>query len=296
VLSEVPEAWAEAVGAWREMNTPLSPIHPADEYALYQSLVGAWPPELAPDDETGVLTLRDRLEGWLIKALREAKERSDWNDPDHEYEGRAKSFLRGALRPACPFVATLSDFVRGIEPAAAANGLAQLLVKLTAPGIPDIYQGTETIDLSLVDPDNRRPVDFAALASALEREPSAKMRVLQRALALRARHPDLFARGRYHPLAVEGELARHVLAFGRVLGKRLSITVIGRHLGQRLLSAENVVLPSQSWANTAIILPRSWRALPLRDPLCDVEISVNDGRLLLAPFLSRSPVALLSTG
>ena len=162
--------------------------------------------------------------------------------------------------------------------------------------MPDLYQGTEIWDLSLVDPDNRRPVDFAALARALEGELPAKLKILRRALALRARHPDLFARGRYHPLAVEGELARHVLAFGRVLGKRLSITVIGRHLGQLLISAENVVLSSQSWANTAIALPRSWRALQLYDLLGDAEVSVNDGRLLLAPFLSRSPVALLSTG
>ena len=295
VLSEVPEAWAAAVGAWRDMNAPLPPIHPADEYALYQSLVGTWPPELAPDDATGLRTLGDRMEGWLTKALREGKERSDWNDPDHEYEGRALSFLREALRPARPFVAAVSDFIRRIEPAAAANGLAQLLVKLTAPGIPDLYQGTEKPDFSLVDPDNRRPVDFVALARALEGELPAKLKILRRALALRARHPDLFARGRYHPLAVEGELARHVLAFGRVLEKRLSITVVGRHLGQLLISAENVVLPSQSWANTAIALPRSWGALPLRDLLCDAEVSVNDGRLSLAPLLSRSPVALLST-
>ena len=296
VLSEVPEAWGEAVGAWRDMNAPLPPIHPADEYALYQSLVGAWPPELAPDDEAGLLTLRDRLEGWLTKALREGKERSDWNDPDHEYEGRARSFLREALRPARPFVAALSDFVRRLEPAAAANGLAQLLVKLTAPGVPDLYQGTENPDFSLVDPDNRRPVDFVALACALEGELPAKLKILRRALALRARHPDLFARGCYHPLAAEGELARHVLAFGRVLGKRLSITVVGRHLGQLLISAECVVLPPQSWANTAIALPCSWRALPLHDLLCDAEVSVNNGRLSLAPLLSCSPVALLSTG
>ena len=139
-------------------------------------------------------------------------------------------------------------------------------------------------------------MDFAALATALEGEPPAKMRVLQRALALRARHPDLFARGRYHPLAVDGELAGHVLAFGRLLGSRFSITVIGRHLGRILIEAERVVLSPQSWANTAIALPRSWRALPLHDLLCDAEVSVVDERLLVAPLLSRSPVALLSTG
>ena len=191
---------------------PVAAVHPADEYALYQSLVRR-PPQLAPDDESGLLTLQDRLQGWLIKALREGKERSDWNDPDHEYEGRALSFLREALQPACPFVAALSGFVRRLEPAAAANSLAQLLVKLTAPGIPDLAQGAG----ARFQPSRSRQSAACRFRGSGTRpggRVASEAESLRRALALRARRPDLFARGRYHPLAVEGDLPATCLRSG----------------------------------------------------------------------------------
>ena len=299
VLSEVPEEWEAVVTAWRELNASLSLIHPADEYAFYQSLVGAWPLELRVDDGAGVAELRARLQGWLLKALREGKERSDWNDPNSDYEKRAVGFLRASMTAGSEFLSAVAAFVARINAPAIANSLAQLLVKLTSPGIPDIYQGTEFNELSLVDPDNRRAVDFGSRVLALA-EPQggpreAKLAVLRGTLSLRARHPDLFSRGRYHPLPVEGSLARHVLAYGRVDGERIAITVITRLLGRDLLGAAASALDEASWGDTSIALPRAWPRLPWRDLFSGATVETEAGHLRLAPLLSRSPVALVAT-
>ena len=163
---------------------------------------------------------------------------------------------------------SVADFVRWINPAAQANTLGQLLLKLTSPGVPDIYQGTEFLDLSLVDPDNRRSVDFAARMRALaepeEHLESTKLEILRAALALRGRQPDLFARGRYHPLAVEGAKSSNVLAYGRVDGERVAITVITRLLGSELVRVGTSVLEASAWGDTMIVLPRDWHRLPWR--------------------------------
>jgi malto-oligosyltrehalose synthase len=290
VLSELPGEWERAVTHWHALNAALPRIHPADAYAFYQSLVGAWPPALRADDAAGLATLAERLEGWLVKSLREGKERSDWNDPDADYEERARAFARTSLAPRSAFAAAVAAFVLEIEVPATANSLGQLLLKLTGPGIPDIYQGTEDWDGSLVDPDNRRPVDFAAraraLAEATETGTLSKLTVMSHALRLRAEQPDLFARGRYYPLAVEGPRAAHVLAFGRVDGERVAITLV-----TRLVAA----LPAQAWADTTIRLPRAWQGLPWRDRLTGLGVEIRDGHLPLAPLLQRAPVALLAT-
>ena len=272
------------MAAWRGLNAALPAIHPKDEYTLYQSMVGAWPAELAPDDAAGLERLRERLEGWLLKSLREAKERSDWNEPDQAYEQRALGFLRSMLSPGGALPQAVGSFVRRIAPAGLANSLAQLLLKLTAPGVPDIYQGTELWDFSLVDPDNRRPVDFALRARLLA-EPGPeghgpKLDLLARGLALRARCPELFARGRYHPLAIEGTLAPNLLAFGRVMGEQVAITVVARRLGRELVAAGTPALGQEAWRDTTLPLPRSWWTLGLRDQLLqEAELEVRDGPL-----------------
>jgi len=301
VLSELPEEWASTVATWRGLNAVLPAIHPKDEYMLYQSMVGAWPTELAPDDAAGLERLGERLERWLLKSLREAKERSDWNEPDQAYEQRALGFLRSMLSPGGALPQAVGSFVRRIAPAGLANSLAQLLLKLTAPGVPDIYQGTELWDFSLVDPDNRRPVDFALRARLLA-EPGPeghgpKLDLLARGLALRAQCPELFARGRYHPLAIEGTLAPNLLAFGRVMGEQVAITVVARRLGRELVAAGTPALGQEAWRDTTLPLPRSWWTLGLRDQLLqEAELEVRDGRLALAPLLAKQPVALLATG
>jgi malto-oligosyltrehalose synthase len=290
VLSELPAEWERAVTAWHALNGALPAIHPADEYAFYQSLIGAWPPGLQADDGPGLSALVGRLEGWQIKALREGKQRSDWNDPDQDYEARATAFLRQSLAPGSAFAVAVSAFVAEIEAPALANSLGQLLVKLTAPGVPDIYQGTEWWDASLVDPDNRRPVDFVTraqqLAEAAEAGVSSKLTLMARALRLRAEQPDLFARGRYHPLAVSGPCAEQVLAFGRVEGQRVALTIATRLLARGV---------PQAWSGTIIELPREWHDLRWRDRLAGHGVGIVAGSLPLEPLLRQAPVALLAT-
>ena len=241
-----------------------------------------------------------RLEGWLLKSLREGKERSDWNEPDAPYERRAVGFLRSALTAGGDFAQAAFGFVRRIAPAGLANSLAQLLLKLTVPGVPDIYQGTELGDFSLVDPDNRRPVDFA-LRSRLLAEGGwdahgPKLYLLARGLALRAGRPELFARGRYHPLAVEGPRAINVLAFGRVLDEQVVIALISRRLGRELAAVGAPVLGQDAWQDTTVTLPHSWWELGFHNQLRQGRAEIDGGRLALSPLLGRLPVALLATG
>ncbi|MDP9366041.1 MAG: malto-oligosyltrehalose synthase, partial [Chloroflexota bacterium] len=234
VLSELPREWRAALNRWARLNrrhkTRIggrpAPDR-ADEYLLYQTLLGAWPDEAEGRDGA---EFADRIVAYLEKATREAQRRTDWTNPDEAYEEATRRFVRALLDPETggPFLEDLASLRATVVHAGAFNALAQLLLKLSAPGVPDLYQGTELWDLSLVDPDNRRPVDFAerarlarALArrrttSALARELVAtkadgriKLYLAQRALACRRERPDLFADGEYVPLAARGERAEH---------------------------------------------------------------------------------------
>ena len=282
VLSELPAEWERAATGWRELNGRLPAIHPADEYALYQSLVGAWPTDLRADDAAGLAALADRLEGWLLKALREGKQRSDWNDPDQDYERRAVGFLRGSLAPGGAFAAEVAAFVARLAAPAQANSLGQLLLKLTAPGVPDIYQGTELWDGSLVDPDNRRPVDFADLAS---REGPPKLALIEQVLRLRTDHPHLFSRGSYRPLSAAGRHADAVLAFARVHGTEVAVTLTTRLTASR----------GDRWDDTALVMPGEWHGRGWQDRLQGGPVRLDGDRVLLDPLLGTSPVALLTT-
>ncbi|MEK0085680.1 malto-oligosyltrehalose synthase [Benzoatithermus flavus] len=309
VLSEQPEAWAEAVRGWRQLNAPLrrgSPaIHAKDEYMLYQSLLGAWPAEPAPIDREALGALRERLAGWLRKALREGKERSDWNDPNEAYEGAAQAFLAAILDPdrSRPFLEAFGGFVARLAPIGAADSLVQLVLKLTTPGVPDIYQGTELWDLSLVDPDNRRPVDFAQRQRLLDDDTppadlagrwadgAVKARLLALLLAMRARAPDLFAQGAYQALAVEGEKSGHALAFARYHGDATLIVVVGRRLAG--LVDGNLRIAPDAWGDGSVVLPPAWHDLVFADVLGSGSTAPRDGRLRLADLLTQLPVALL---
>jgi (1->4)-alpha-D-glucan 1-alpha-D-glucosylmutase len=213
VLSEMPDEWAAAVERLSALRPDVPDPHAA--YFFYQTVVGAWP--LEPD----------RAWAYLEKSVREAKRRTSWTRPDAAYEEALRAFVTGALGDPA-FRAEVERFLSRILPAAQRNALAQTLIKLTAPGVGDIYQGTELWDLSLVDPDNRRPVDFdtrrrllaeldgaerdAILARMDEGLP--KLWVIRQALRVRARRPEAFA-GAYRPLEVEGPQASHVVAFVR---------------------------------------------------------------------------------
>lgn len=208
VLSTIPARWREVVIRWEAMADALvQGVDRGDRYMLFQSLLGAWP-NGEPDDD-----FAQRIAAWQIKALREAKLRSSWEEPDEDYEGRANDLAR-ALIGHSPFTSTMTDFLDEIGVAAERNSLVQLALRCTVPGVPDTYQGTEFPDLSLVDPDNRRPVDYGARSAALT-DPPRKMRLLIDLLRLRKAFPALFERGSYEPAIVTGDQADAVLAFER---------------------------------------------------------------------------------
>lgn len=306
VLSELPEEWSAAARGWRAQSAPIRPerLHPKDEYTLYQALVGAWPHDLRPTDADGLKALCGRVQGYLTKALREGKERTSWLDQDQEYENAVLDFAAALLDPArsgdC--LTGLSRFVARTAPAGMANALAQLLLKLTSPGVPDIYQGTELWDLSLVDPDNRRPVDWQLREKVLA-QPSAdwasgavKLEVMAKALAVCREMPALFAAGDYLPLQLAGPRAEHAFAFARRQGDGIAITVVGRHLARLIEGGDQPRIEPARWEDTALILPEPFANAALRDRLRDTRHTASNGRLALAAILAELPVALLTGG
>jgi (1->4)-alpha-D-glucan 1-alpha-D-glucosylmutase len=311
VLSEFPDEWERAVRRWLELNAPHRRLgdapmpSPGDEAMLYQMIVGAW-----PTDELDVRDYTERLAGWQLKALREAKLATDWTAPNLEYEDAARSFLYTIMADD-GFVADASAFARRIGPAGAVNGLAQTLLKLTVPGVPDIYQGAEFWDLSMVDPDNRRPVDFKRRCEALGADASpvglaggwrdgrVKQAVIRRALALRREVPELFARGEYQPLEVSGPLAAHTVAFQRSHGDAFCIVVVPR-LASRLLGLPNsangtsITIPADVWRSTTMHLPEDVTGRRLRDRISGRQLGPRDRHLSLETILAEFPVALLT--
>ena len=235
VLSELAQDWAQAVERWIAASTPqcandAGNLMPAagDLAILFQTLVGAWPPGLDIADRSGLAVFAERVAAWQRKALREAKLQTDWSAPNESYERAAADFLAWLFTGPSALLGEIASFAQRIAAAGAAKGLAQLLVKLTAPGVPDIYQGCEYWDFSLVDPDNRSAVDFAARQKSLRagaplhqlvadwKTGHLKQLVIARLLALRKKVPGLFASGKYVPLQVYGPHAEDLVAFARV--------------------------------------------------------------------------------
>ena len=225
VLTELPAEWAEQVREWRRLlrgSMPSdAPLDANDEYYFYQSLLGAWPPELcdAPElDERALRTFAERLRGAMTKAVREAKRHSTWAAPDERYEGAVSALVDAALTPASAFLAQFTPFASRIARLGVHNSLLQVALKLTAPGVPDLYQGTELWDFSLVDPDNRRRVDFAHRAGvARNRREERRAGSRRRAHALAA----ALAR-RQHQARRDARVARAPRARGgAVRGRRL---------------------------------------------------------------------------
>jgi len=315
VLSEIPAEWEAALSRWMRLNAPLKrdldgpAPDAADEVMLYQTIIGAWPLDLSVDDRDGLLAFRDRVAAWQEKALREAKRHSGWAVPNEAYEQAAQDFLTAVLDPDRParVVQELHDFVQRLAPHGALNSLSQTLLRLTSPGIPDLYQGTEFWDFSLVDPDNRRPVDYAARSRALDaavqpehlvqfwRDGRIKQAVLHRALALRAAHPVLFGEGTYVPLRVEGAAADHIVAFLRQHADQTVMSVVSRLTATHRLHPELSINPA-FWAASFLAMPRSLHGRRfgqvLRPDGGDVAVPSN-GRLGLGQLLATLPVALL---
>jgi (1->4)-alpha-D-glucan 1-alpha-D-glucosylmutase len=267
VLTEVPREWHAAVQRWSAAGSrhwrPPGPDR-AIEYLLWQALVGAWPIDV------------DRLTAYVAKAAREAAVHTRWVDGDPAYDDALVAFVHGVLDDE-EIYADVAAFVARIEPAATANSLGQKLVQLTMPGVPDVYQGCERVDLSLVDPDNRRPVDFLARRQLLRAGTDTKLHVVATALRARRDHTDCFAPGAaYEPLPADGPAADHVIGFVR--GGH--IVTIATRLSERLAAAGG-------WGETALSLPvADWTDLL-------TGRAYDGGRHEVRHLLEVSPVALL---
>lgn len=271
VLSQVPSLWTEFLARW-EVAAP-SP-DPATGQFLWQNIFGVWPVG-GPERGKGADELRARLHAYAEKAIREAAWHTSWNDPDTAFEEGVHRWIDTILDG--PVAGQLTELVAQLNPHAASDALGQKLLALTVPGIPDVYQGTELWDDSLVDPDNRRAVDYAARRAALDGLQHPKIRVVTTALQLRRNHPDTFLRGDYIPVLAEGDAAEHVIAFRRG-GEGHDVLVAVTRWTVRL--AEN------GWGNTVVPLPDgSWT-----DSLSG---AVASGPTSAAELFADLPVVLL---
>jgi (1->4)-alpha-D-glucan 1-alpha-D-glucosylmutase len=312
VLSVMPDEWGQAVARWMELNAPHRRLtdgpmpSPGDEVMLYQMIVGAWPTELRGADAKGLHEFTERLAAWQLKAMREAKLVTDWTAPNLEYEDAARSFLYTIMADIDGFVTDAASFAHRIGPAGAVNGVAQTLLKLTVPGVPDFYQGTEFWDLSLVDPDNRRPADFTRRCAALHvgdppevlarswRDGWVKQALIARVLAVRRAMPDVFARGDYRPLEAEGPGAQHLIAFTRSFGRRCIITLVPRLSGKLLDRGDGMVVPAASWRETQLRIPKPFRGRSVRNVITGTSLGLK-GTLPVQQALAAFPVALFTS-
>lgn len=331
VLSEMPRPWAAQVMRWRRINRvkkrSLGDGRPVpdynEEYLLYQTLIGTWPVRLVNGMPSAKLHADERtvymrrVRDYMAKALHEAKVNLSWVNPDDEYLHLIDKFLDRILMPSSEsrpntFLRLLEAFVERIAYFGAINSLSQTLVKITAPGVPDIYQGQELFDFSLVDPDNRRPVDFrkrmalldemsgragdASLLDELLREwPNGKVKmwVTTRALQCRQSHIRLFQSGRYVPIHGTVQNERHVLGFARIGDGEIAITLVPR-FPFTLSGGEIRPMTGDVWGNTEVVLPTEAGNTELRNVLTGESVRVSrEHTLRAADIYRRFPVALL---
>ena len=327
-LAEIPGEWTARVRRWAERNARYKggiedePDAPDanEEYLLYQTLVGVWPD--GPSEPAASAPGRDfepRIQAFVGKALCEAKVHSSWINPDAEYEAAVAGFVAKLLDPtASPeFLADLTGFVGRVAFLGRVNSLAQTLVRCTAPGVPDTYQGSEAWDFSLVDPDNRRPVDYAAREAMLKdltdrtaagqrapcrlarelsadlTDPRAKLFVVSRALHARREFADLFARGAYLPVPAAGEKAAHVFAFARHLDGAAAVVVVPR-LPAGLLGDElRPPLGKKAWGDAVLEVPEAVGPGRWANVFTGEHLTDTNSRLTVGEVLGAFPVALL---
>lgn len=345
VLSELPDVWAAALAEWSELNagarTALADgMHAPDrndEYLFYQTLLGTWPfasPPTEGDSPWGFLwqpaagpqheEYAARITTYMQKAVKEAKIHGSWISPDEAYDEGLAAFVSRLLSPEPEnrFLASLAPLARRVAYFGQFNALAQTVLKLTSPGLPDIYQGNELWDLSLVDPDNRRPVDYArrqqALAAIRDREaampaPNAvngngrlalahelldashdgciKLYVTYRTLNYRRSHDAFFADAAYQPLTATGTHAGHVVAFARTAGEGHVIVVVPRLVATLMGERETPPIGGEVWQDTRLTLPAEWTGMAYRNLFTGEHLAAP--ALPLGQVLGHFPVAVL---
>jgi (1->4)-alpha-D-glucan 1-alpha-D-glucosylmutase len=312
VLSEMPDAWEAAAFRWSEMNcdkkTPVDdqPAPDAnDEYLYYQTLLGMWDVGDGSQSEAQ----RERLHAYMRKALNEAKVNTSWVNPNDDYMAAVDTFIDRTLDDQA-FISDVLAFQQPIVFYGKLNALSQTLFKLTSPGVPDIYQGTELWDLSLVDPDNRRPVDYETRQKLLADlsghrdeqtlpeishgvDGAAKLFTIAKALGIRREQPALFSHGSYEPLTAEGQYRDNVCAFARELNGQGMIIVVPRLVAGLLKGETQLPLGKNVWDDTAFVLPEQLQHTAYRDVFTEATITPQAGHLAAADVFSHFPVALL---
>jgi (1->4)-alpha-D-glucan 1-alpha-D-glucosylmutase len=339
-ISELPDAWAREVSRWMRVNRAHRTLvdgEPApdrnDEYRFYQALAGVWPAEVVrQDDGPGSVRLKpaadeplvERLKAYMNKSVKEAKLHTSWLTPNEEYENAVASFVERTLTGAgaARFVPAFLPLASRIARAGLVNGLAQLTLKLGAPGVPDFYQGAELWDSSLVDPDNRRAVDFehrgrlldeidtvlaagpeersARIAVFLREWPEARIKLLLTAAGLRLRReqPDLFLRGRYVPLQTDVSVPAGIVAFARVLDARAALFIAPRLVVPLLSDAQPVPLGGEAWKTSRILLPPELASRTFTHRLTGVRLDTAaagaDAWLFAGRVFEAVPIAILT--
>ena len=329
VLSEIPLEWKQALTRWSRLNAyhksridGKSAPDRNEEYLFYQSVLGVWPD--GPTTSEQHESLCSRLAAYMLKATREAKVHTSWVNPNEAYEAAVQAFVTASLEnvPKNLFLKDLPELQQRVSFYGRLNALAQLLLKMTSPGVPDFYQGTELWNYSLVDPDNRQPVDYERRQAALSdlktqleqagkdlttvvkdlmesaEDGRVKLFLIYRTLNFRRQHSDLFSKGDYVPLEVVGEQQRHVCAFLRSFGNDQLVVAVPRLVVGLTGGVEQVPLGESAWLNTRILLPTQYPKTDFRNVLTGETLSGEErsGRISLSAAESfRSfPFALLS--
>ncbi|MBS0150820.1 MAG: malto-oligosyltrehalose synthase [Nitrospira sp.] len=327
VLSEVPKLWGQRVAQWSRMNGKWKVSGEQgqmptadDEYLFYQTLIGAWP--LITRDEQEYEGFCTRIQAYMTKAIREAKAHTSWVNPDHDYEAAVHRFVASVLNrsEAKDFLADFLPFMQRIAHYGIYNSLAQLVIKITAPGVPDFYQGTEFWDLNLVDPDNRRPVDFGerqTILAVLQQSRDSvqsrqtllndllrhrtdgriKLWLMTEGLRYRRAHAELFQQGEYVPLQVFGSKREHLFAYARIYGDHAAVVVVPRLLTGVIADPTELPVGERAWADTRVMMP-SWKdGSPYQNVWSGSRLATvqDNGHQTIpaATILKECPVALM---
>ncbi len=325
VLSELPQEWSEHVRRWARLNRKKKTVIDGSEapdrnaeYLLYQTLIGAWPMEQREGTSPAFI---GRIRDYMLKASREAKVNTSWINPNEEYEKALLGFIDAilAMRGSNRFLRDFLPFQRTVSRYAQFNSLSQVVLKIAAPGVPDFYQGTELWDLSLVDPDNRRAVDYDRrmselarirtmearmtgpdLARDLSKDPDdgrIKLYVIYKALNFRRTHRAIFERGGYLPLEAEGRHAAHVCSFSRTAGSDMIVVAVPRLL-KGLVPDGSVPCGRSVWEDGAVLLPgveegRLYRNVFTGEVRSSIPLDGGKVGLALADLFACFPVALM---